>query len=44
LSARTGGSNLGGEPGESIDPDEEFNPDKIPPKLLITTIKLPESP
>jgi len=46
LSARTGGSNLGvGEGnGESIDPDEEFNPDKIPPKLLITTVKLPEPP
>jgi len=46
LSARTGGSNLGvGEGnGESSDPDEEFNPDKIPPKLLITTVKLPEPP
>jgi hypothetical protein len=44
LSARTGGSVAGGEPGESIDPDEEFNPDKIPSKILITTVKLPEAP
>jgi len=44
LSARTGGSVAGGEPGESIDPDDEFNPDKIPSKILITTVKLPEVP
>jgi len=45
LSARTGGSNLGGDGnGESIDPDEEFNPDKIPTKLLITKTTLPEAP
>ena len=30
--------------GDSIDPEEEFNPDKIPPKILIANVKISDPP
>ena len=35
---------MGDMNGESIDPEEEFNPDKIPTKILMANIRISDPP